>query len=117
MPISRRTILRAATVGGVAAAAATATGVALAGSGEPAKRSIVRPPRLREGDRVRIVSPGSTPDPALMARGIAVLESFGLKVELGKPADRSDRNHGHHGRRRRHRSHRNRRSVALCGSA
>ncbi|MEV4759229.1 LD-carboxypeptidase [Micromonospora sp. NPDC049559] len=43
----------------------------------------VRAAALRPGDRVRVVSPGSTPDPALMARGIEILRGWGLRVELG----------------------------------
>lgn len=41
------------------------------------------PPRLRPGDRVRLVSPASTPDRDAVERGAAMLESWGLRVELG----------------------------------
>ena len=40
-------------------------------------------PRLRPGDRIRFVSPASTPDRAAVARGKALVESWGLGVELG----------------------------------
>jgi muramoyltetrapeptide carboxypeptidase len=43
-----------------------------------------RSPRLRPGDRVRIVSPASPPSRAGVARGVEVLTSWGLRVELGE---------------------------------
>lgn len=39
--------------------------------------------RLRQGDRVRIVSPASPPTREGIARGIELLTSWGLQVELG----------------------------------
>jgi len=48
--------------------------------------------RLRPGDRVRFVSPSSTPDRAKVALGTRILESWGLQVEIGPHA--FDR-HGH----------------------
>ena len=50
-------------------------------------------PRLRAGDRVRLVSPASTPDRKEVERGARILESWGLRVELG--AHVFDR-HGHY---------------------
>jgi muramoyltetrapeptide carboxypeptidase len=44
----------------------------------------VRSPRLRPGDRVRIVSPASPPSREGVARGVDLLASWGLQVELGK---------------------------------
>ncbi|MYV39652.1 hypothetical protein GT030_12425 [Streptomyces sp. SID1328] len=44
----------------------------------------VRSPRLRPGDRVRIVSPASPPSREGVARGVEVLKSWGLRVELGE---------------------------------
>ncbi|WP_369394627.1 LD-carboxypeptidase [Streptomyces sp. CG1] len=44
----------------------------------------VRSPQLRPGDRVRIVSPASPPSPAGVARGVELLSSWGLRVELGE---------------------------------
>jgi muramoyltetrapeptide carboxypeptidase len=41
------------------------------------------PALLRTGDTVRFVSPASTPDREWVFRGARVLESWGLKVELG----------------------------------
>jgi muramoyltetrapeptide carboxypeptidase len=46
----------------------------------------LKSPRLRAGDRVRIVSPSSPPDQEQVARGVALLESWGLRVEIGKHA-------------------------------
>ncbi len=43
-------------------------------------------PRLRPGDRVRVVSPASTPDRGAVARGVELLSCWGLVVELGKHA-------------------------------
>jgi muramoyltetrapeptide carboxypeptidase len=53
---------------------------------------VLTSPRLRPGDRVRLVSPASTPDRERVAQGARILESWGLKVELG--AHVFDR-HGH----------------------
>jgi muramoyltetrapeptide carboxypeptidase len=43
----------------------------------------VRSPRLRHGDRVRIVSPASPPARDGVVRGVEVLTSWGFQVELG----------------------------------
>lgn len=43
-------------------------------------------PRLRVGDRVRFVSPASTPDREAVARGTELLESWGLRVEISQHA-------------------------------
>src|ERR1043165_987553 len=40
-------------------------------------------PRLQPGDRVRLVSPASTPDRESVAHGVRMLESWGLRVEIG----------------------------------
>jgi muramoyltetrapeptide carboxypeptidase len=50
-------------------------------------------PRLRPGDRVRFVSPASTPDHEKVAYGAGILRSWGLCVEIGLHA--FDR-HGHY---------------------
>ncbi|WP_041834228.1 LD-carboxypeptidase [Actinoplanes sp. N902-109] len=42
----------------------------------------MRPPALRPGDRVRVIAPAGVPDTRL-ARGIQILQSFGLVVEPG----------------------------------
>jgi muramoyltetrapeptide carboxypeptidase len=41
------------------------------------------PPRLRPGDRVRLVSPASPPDREHVERGVALLMEWGLTVEVG----------------------------------
>lgn len=43
-------------------------------------------PRVREGDRVRLVSPASRPSPDGLARGVELLEGWGLRVEVGRHA-------------------------------
>jgi len=44
---------------------------------------VIRPRLLRPGDRVAVVAPAGPVDPALLARGVGVLESWGLRVEVG----------------------------------
>jgi muramoyltetrapeptide carboxypeptidase len=46
-------------------------------------RIVLIPPRLRPGDRVRFVSPASPPDRQQVEYGAALLESWGLRVEIG----------------------------------
>jgi muramoyltetrapeptide carboxypeptidase len=53
----------------------------------------MRPPRLRAGDRVRFVSPASPPEREQVERGVELVSSWGLDVELG--AHVFDR-HGHY---------------------
>src|SRR5262245_50599691 len=45
---------------------------------------VTRSPRLNPGDRVRIVSPASPPSRDFVARGVELLTSWGLRVELGE---------------------------------
>ncbi|WP_436536804.1 S66 peptidase family protein [Actinoplanes sp. HUAS TT8] len=55
-------------------------------AGKPAEAAtahrVVKAPALQPGDRVRVVAPAGVPDTRL-ARGIQILESFGLVVEPG----------------------------------
>jgi muramoyltetrapeptide carboxypeptidase len=44
------------------------------------------PPRLRAGDRVRVVSPASRPDPVQVQRGASILSGWGLRVEIAAHA-------------------------------
>ncbi len=46
------------------------------------------PSLLRIGDKVRFVSPASTPDREIVLQGAKVLESWGLKVDFGEHAFR-----------------------------
>lgn len=74
--ISRRTLIAVAALAGGGAVVA----------GTPARagaRAVIRPPALRPGDRVRVIAPAGVPDTRL-ARGIEILESFGLVVEEGE---------------------------------
>lgn len=43
-----------------------------------------KPPRLRDGDLVGLVSPGGVTTDALLQRCVANLEAFGLRVKLGR---------------------------------
>lgn len=45
---------------------------------------VLVPPRLKNGDRVRVVSPASPPDRDAVARGAEVLAGWGLEVEFGE---------------------------------
>jgi muramoyltetrapeptide carboxypeptidase len=46
----------------------------------------LKPPRLQPGNRVRLLSPASPPDPDQVAAGIRLLQGWGLKAELGAHA-------------------------------
>jgi muramoyltetrapeptide carboxypeptidase len=52
----------------------------------PKTRPLITPPKLRVGDKVRFVSPASTPDRQAMLQSAAELERWGLKVEFGEHA-------------------------------
>jgi muramoyltetrapeptide carboxypeptidase len=45
--------------------------------------TILKPMRLLPGNRIRFVSPASPPDPEKVTLGVKLLESWGLKVEIG----------------------------------
>ena len=45
---------------------------------------MIRPGLLRPGSRVAVVAPAGPVEPALLSRGVGVLESWGLEVEVGK---------------------------------
>lgn len=47
---------------------------------------VILPPRLRPGDRVRLVSPASCPSEELLTESVRTLESWGLIVEVAKHA-------------------------------
>lgn len=48
--------------------------------------SALIPPKLKAGDKVRFVSPASTPEREPVLRRAALLESWGLEVDFGKHA-------------------------------
>jgi muramoyltetrapeptide carboxypeptidase len=48
-------------------------------------RPLLRPPRLRPGDLVAVVSPAGPVVPDRLAAGIAVLRAWGLRVRVGTP--------------------------------
>ena len=80
--LSRRRLFRtgAAVATGVAAGGLLGEAAAIAARTAPAPA--LRPKCLQAGDRVRIVAPARTPDSRL-ARGIEILQGFGLVVEVG----------------------------------
>jgi muramoyltetrapeptide carboxypeptidase len=75
--VSRRGIMR-----GGAAVTAMMAGTGWLPAPAHAAPAVRRPPALRPGDRVRVVAPGSTPDPTLMDRGLQILRGWGLQVEV-----------------------------------
>ncbi|WP_245665769.1 S66 peptidase family protein [Actinoplanes subtropicus] len=77
MMISRRTLIGAAAAGTGAAVSVVSGAPARAGT-----RAAIRAPALSPGDRVRVIAPAGVPD-ARLARGIQLLEGFGLVVEPG----------------------------------
>lgn len=50
------------------------------------KREFIRPPALKPGARLAVISPASTPKQELVERGLAELEALGYRVRLGKYA-------------------------------
>ncbi len=48
----------------------------------PTGRALLRPSRLRTGDLVAVVSPAGPTEPDRLAAGVAVLESWGLRVRV-----------------------------------
>lgn len=54
-----------------------------AGVSAPARRTLVKPPRLRPGDLVGMVSPGGVLDDAGIQKRVVNLESLGFRVRLG----------------------------------
>ncbi len=56
----------------------------------PTGRALLRPSRLREGDRVAVVSPAGPTWPDRLEAGVAVLESWGLRVRVEPPGEASE---------------------------
>jgi muramoyltetrapeptide carboxypeptidase len=95
--LSRRGVLAA---GAVFAGGAALAMAAPAGRAEAAALPTRKPKALKPGDVVRVVAPAGKPTPALLARGIEILQSWGLVVQTaphvfddygylaGKDADR-----------------------------
>lgn len=84
-PLSRRRMLgMGAAVAGTAVLAGPADAASAHRAPAPGTRRAMRAPALAPGDRVRVVSPGGTPNPTNMARGIEILRGWGLEVELGE---------------------------------
>jgi muramoyltetrapeptide carboxypeptidase len=47
---------------------------------------VLMPPKLKTGDKVRFISPASTPDKAAVLQRAKILEGWGLKVDFGEHA-------------------------------
>lgn len=78
---SRRALIGAGAALGVGAAVAAPA----AGHAETSGKDR-RPKKLVPGDLVVMASPGGTPTPEAIERGIALLQSWGLRVEVGEHA-------------------------------
>jgi muramoyltetrapeptide carboxypeptidase len=74
MKLSRRTLIGAAGAGTLVTSTPARASAA--------SKTAVRPIALQPGDRVRVIAPAGLPDTRL-ARGIQILQSFGLVVEAG----------------------------------
>ena len=44
----------------------------------------MKPPRLRPGDTIAVISPSSAPDMAALRRGVREIEKRGYRVAIGK---------------------------------
>ncbi|BCJ54193.1 muramoyltetrapeptide carboxypeptidase [Actinoplanes sp. NBRC 14428] len=77
--LSRRGLLRA----GAALAGGTAVGAAALGSPAEAKGKVLKAPKLKAGDTVRVVAP-AYPGDSRLVRGQEILEGMGLVVEYGE---------------------------------
>ena len=84
--LTRRGLLAGAAAGGALAGAAVLSGTAAAAPAAVEQHTVVRPRRLVPGDRVRLVSPGGPPIHSRVDAGKAMLESWGLTVEIGEHA-------------------------------
>ena len=51
-----------------------------------ASAPILWPPHLKTGDKVRFISPASTPDREEVLRRARIIEAWGLKVDFGEHA-------------------------------
>jgi muramoyltetrapeptide carboxypeptidase len=77
---TRRTLL----TGTAAIATGTVTGLGF--STAEAATNVLRPTMLRPGDKIRLVSPASSPDAAAVRRGEELLRGWGLEVEYAEHA-------------------------------
>ena len=85
-PVSSRELIRRLTAAGLRRRKADVL------RPKPPGHSLVRPPRLRAGDAVAVVSPSGAVAPDRLAAGVDVLTSWGLDVRVGAhAAERLDR--------------------------
>ena len=76
-PVSSRELIRRLTAAGLRRRKADVL------RPKPPGHSLVRPPRLRAGDAVAVVSPSGPVAPERLAAGVDVLTSWGLDVRIG----------------------------------
>lgn len=81
---SRPSLSRRALIGGIAAGAVAAAATAAPAAAEKSKSC--KPAKLVPGDLVVVPAPGGPTTAAAVGRGIALLESWGLRVELTEHA-------------------------------
>lgn len=72
---SRRGLLGAAVAGGAVLSGTLPAAAETAGH-------VLKPAALKAGDVVRVVAPAGKPNPTLIARGVEILTSWGLTVEI-----------------------------------
>ncbi len=76
-PTSSREVVRRLTTAGLRLRKSAAP------APRPTGRALLRPPRLKTGDLVCVVSPAGPVDAERLAAGVSLLKSWGLRVELG----------------------------------
>lgn len=79
-PVSAREVVRRLTASGLRKRKAAAMAARAPG------RELLRPPRLRPGDQVAVVTTAGPVLPARLAAGVARLEGWGLRVRIGERA-------------------------------
>ncbi|MBA2445164.1 MAG: DUF4031 domain-containing protein [Nocardioidaceae bacterium] len=77
-PVSAREVVRSLTASGLRKRKAVAMAARAPG------RELLRPPRLRPGDQVAVVTTAGPVLPARLAAGVARLEGWGLRVQIGE---------------------------------
>lgn len=90
----RRQWLAAMAAMGLSAALATRPGDAPAATARTRRQPLVKPPRLRRGDWVAIISPSGHVSDERLERSVRNLESLGLRVKLGRSVGSRSGNYG-----------------------
>ncbi len=69
--------------GAALAAATLAASLPAAAAAGPMKRTLIKPPRLREGDLIGVIAPGGYTSDSSIEKSVAKIESLGFRVRLG----------------------------------